>query len=94
MLQPNSETQIKLTAPKFVSQGLIESSSSLPDKVLLMDGVISSSGPTECLAVIAHFSHLPVSIPSNTLAGKLMIDPNMVCSELTTFLTSIRHHPL
>ena len=63
VLQLYSETQIKLTAPISFSQGLIESSSSLPDKVLLMEGVISSSSPTECLSVIANFSHLPVSIP-------------------------------
>ena len=78
VLQPYSETQIKLTAPKSFSQGLIQSSSSLPDNVLLMDGVISSSGPTECLGVIANFSHLPVSIPSNTLAGKPNMVPNLL----------------
>ena len=86
VLEPYSETQIKLTAPKAFSQGLIESSSSLPEKVLLMDRFISSSNSTEHLAVIATFSHLPVSIPANTLAGKLTIDPNMICSELTTCL--------
>ena len=43
VLKPYSETQIKLTTPKAFSQGLSESSSSLPEKVLLMDGVISSS---------------------------------------------------
>ena len=46
VLQPYSEIQIKLTAPKSFAQGLIESSSSLPDKVMLMDGVISSSSPS------------------------------------------------
>ena len=86
VLKPYSETQIKLTAPKAFSQGLIESSSSLPDKVVLMDGVISSTSPTECIAVIANFTHLPVSIPTGTLAGKLTIDPNMTCTELTNCL--------
>ena len=51
-----------------------------------MDGVISSSSPLECLAVIANFSHLPVSIPTGTLAGKLTINPNMTCTELSTCL--------
>ena len=86
VLEPYSETQIKLTAPKSFAQGLIESSSSLPDKVMLMDGVIASSSSTECLAVIANFSHLPVAIPTGTLAEKLTIDSNMICSELTTCL--------
>ena len=89
VLQPYSETQIKLTAPKSFSQGLIESFSALPDQVMLMDGVISSSSPSECLAVIANFSHLPVSIPTDTLAGKLTIDPNMTCTEISTCLNTL-----
>ena len=68
-LEPYTETKVSLTAPKTFSQGLIESSSSLPDKVQLMDGVISSASPTECFAVIANFSHLPITLPTNTLAG-------------------------
>ena len=51
VLQPDSETQIKLTAPKSFSQGLIESSFSLPDKVLLMQGVLLLYPPLALLNV-------------------------------------------
>lgn len=55
--------------------------------MMLMDGIISSSFPNECLAVIANFSHLPITIPANALADLLTMDYNMTSNELTNCLS-------
>ena len=72
-LLPYSENAIELPCPEQFAQGLIESSCSLPDQVMVMDGITSCS-KNSCMAIISNFSHLPVKLPSNTLIANISVD--------------------
>lgn len=77
--------------------GLIESCTSLPDQVMVMDGITASnhdaSGSLTCSVVIANFSHIPINIPSNTPLCSLFISNKMECPPLTDCLSINKSTP-
>ena len=72
-LSPYSKNAIELPCPERYAQGLIESSCSLPDQVMVMDGITSCSN-NSCMAIISNFSHLPVKLPANTSPANVSVD--------------------
>ena len=58
-----SETMIPLKGNGSFSSALIEGSSSLPEGICLIEGIVSASHD-KCNAVFANFTHLPVTVPA------------------------------
>ena len=98
-LSPHSETAISIPVPFPFVQGLIESGPSLPDKVMVMDGVTSSYYPPDspadpvCNVIVANFSHLPIKIPTNTPLALLTTDPRLNAKPLSACLSISTEKP-
>ena len=89
-LPANSESSVKLPVPhSFASGGLIESVTSLPDQVMVMDGITAfeNSDSLTCSVVISNFSHIPINHPPNTPLCSLFISNQMECKPLTDCLS-------
>ena len=71
-----SETLVPLSVRGSYSSALIEGSSSLPDDVCIMEGIVSVRN-SQCNAVFANFSHLPISIPAYSSVARLHVGPLM-----------------
>ena len=87
-LEPNCEKQVDLPVPWSFDTGLVEGVSSLPDNIVVMDGLCKGTvknGSPVCPLVLANFSHLPVRLaaysPLATVAdgGDLQIFPLQEC---------------
>ena len=94
-LPANSESSIKLPVSQPFSAGLVESVNSLPDQVMVMDGITASepSTPLTCSVVIANFAHIPINIPPNTPLCSLFISNQMECKPLTECLSITESTP-
>ena len=92
-LLPFSENAIELPCSEKFSQGLIESASSLPDQVMVMDGITSSSN-NSCVAIVSNLSHLPIRLPSNTPIANVLIDPSMTITPLSQCLNINSSKPI
>ena len=88
-LPANSEISVKLPVSQSFATGLIESLTTLPDQVMVMDGITAAknSDTLTCSIVIANFSHIPVNIPPNTPLCSLFISNKMECKPLTEYLS-------
>ena len=69
-----SETLVPLKVNGSYSSALIEGSSSLPEGICVMEGIVSVED-RQCNAVFANFTHLPVSVPAYSSVAKLHIGP-------------------
>ena len=69
-----SETLVPLNVRGSYSSALIEGSHSLPDDLCIMEGIVSVQN-SQCNAVFANFSHLPVSIPAYSSVARLHVGP-------------------
>ena len=69
-----SETMVPLNVKGPFASALIEGSSSLPDGICLMEGIVSAS-EGQCNAVFANFSHLPVTVPAYSSVANIHSGP-------------------
>ena len=73
-LEPNSERQVDLPVPWTFDAGLVEGVHSLPEQVVVMDGVCKGmvrNGQPVCPIVIANFSHLPIKLSAYSPLAKM-----------------------
>ena len=85
-LTPYSENDVKLSCLETFFQGLIESSQSLPDQVMVMDGITTCKTDT-CVAIVSNFSLLPVKLPAQTPIAHISVDQSMTIKPLAQCLT-------
>ena len=81
-LPAKSETLVTLTSPGAFKQGLIKGSLRLPENVMLMEGIVTSSSAKSFTAVFANFHHLPVKLTTNDKVGRLHIDEQMTAQPI------------
>ena len=90
-LPAKSETLVNLTAPKAFKQGLVEGPLQLPDSVMLMEGVVTSSTEKTFTAVLVNFHHLPIKLTKTDKVGRLHLDSLMTAEPINLCL-AIRHN--
>ena len=69
-----SETMVPLKVRGPFASALIEGSPSLPDRICLMEGIVSASDD-QCNAIFANFSHLPVTVPAYSSVANIHSGP-------------------
>ena len=73
-LEPNSERQVDLPVPWTFDAGLVEGVQTLPEQVVVMDGVCKGTirhGQPVCPIVMANFSHLPIKLSAHSPLAKI-----------------------
>ena len=93
-LPAKSETLVTLTSPGAFKQGLIEGSIRIPENVMLMEGVVTSSSAKSFTAVLTNFHHLPVKLTRYDKVGRLHIDDLMTAQPINQCLAIHNGKPL
>ena len=93
-----SETMVPLKVNCSFSSALIEGSTSLPEGICLMEGIVSAAHD-KCNAVFANFTHLPVTVPAYSSVAHihsgpvtaLPLDACLSSPSRSPVLTSVEH---
>ena len=95
-LEPNSERQVDLPVPWTFDAGLVEGVHSLPEQVVVMDGVCKGTirnGQPVCPIVMANFSHLPIKLSAYSPLAKIADSSNLQMFPLQDCLTITNGRP-
>ena len=95
-LEPNSERQVDLPVPWTFDAGLVEGVHSLPEQVVVMDGVCKGpikNGQPVCPIIMANFSHLPIKLSAYSPLAKMADSSELQMFPLQDCLTITNGRP-